>query len=229
MALPRSRAEFGLEGTFSRRSAYQREYQSIAWIFLSRLKLLFTVEAAMRFLTILLVISLCPIALAGQTFKASTNPVTDAMRDTLGRSSKNLVASAELLPADKYSYHPTDAQMTFGQLIVHIVQTNVALCSGITEAAAPWTPAELKTMPATDPKDTLVGAIRRSFDYCSEALAKASDAQLADEVTMFGRRTGMSRGAVMITLATDWADHYSTAASYLRLNGILPPSAQPKK
>jgi hypothetical protein len=34
---------------------------------------------------------------------------------------------------------------------------------------------------------------------------------------------------VMVTLAVDWADHYSTAASYLRLNGILPPSAQPKK
>jgi hypothetical protein len=33
----------------------------------------------------------------------------------------------------------------------------------------------------------------------------------------------------MITIANDWADHYSTAASYLRLNDILPPSAQPKK
>ena len=27
----------------------------------------------------------------------------------------------------------------------------------------------------------------------------------------------------------DWADHYSTAASYLRLNGILPPTAAPPK
>ena len=30
-------------------------------------------------------------------------------------------------------------------------------------------------------------------------------------------------------IAADWADHYSTAASYLRMNGILPPTAQPKK
>jgi hypothetical protein len=36
---------------------------------------------------------------------------------------------------------------------------------------------------------------------------------------------GRSRVAAMVTIATDWADHYSTAASYLRLNGILPPSA----
>ena len=173
--------------------------------------------------------TLFPVGLAGQTFKASPNPVTDAMRDLLARESKNLVASAELLPADKYGYHPTEAQITFGQLIVHIVQTNVALCSGLTQATSPWTPEELKKMSNTDPKDTLVGAVRRSFDYCGEALAKATDTQLPDEATMFGKPTGMSRAAVMIILATDWADHYSTAASYLRMNSILPPTAQPKK
>jgi hypothetical protein len=36
----------------------------------------------------------------------------------------------------------------------------------------------------------------------------------------------MSRGQVLVVIATDWADHYSTAAGYLRLNSILPPSAQ---
>jgi len=46
---------------------------------------------------------------------------------------------------------------------------------------------------------------------------------------MFGRKVEQSRAAAMITIATDWTDHYSTAASYLRLNGILPPTAQPKK
>jgi hypothetical protein len=31
----------------------------------------------------------------------------------------------------------------------------------------------------------------------------------------------------MISITDDWADHYSTQAAYLRLNGILPPTAQP--
>jgi hypothetical protein len=56
-----------------------------------------------------------------------------------------------------------------------------------------------------------------------------SDAQLGAATQMFGRSTGQCRAAVLITLAMDWADHYSTAANYLRLNGILPPTAQPKK
>jgi hypothetical protein len=36
----------------------------------------------------------------------------------------------------------------------------------------------------------------------------------------------MSRAGVMITLACDWYDHYAAQAIYLRLNGIMPPSAQ---
>lgn len=170
-----------------------------------------------------------PMALAPQTFKPSANPVSDTVRDLAARASQNLVASAELMPADKYSFHPTEAQMTFGQLIVHIVQTNVALCSAISGAPSPMTPDELKKLAPTDSKEALVSAIKQSFAVCTDAAAKVSDSQLGEEVSMFGRRTGLSRAAAMITIATDWADHYSTAASYLRLNGILPPTAQPKK
>ena len=50
--------------------------------------------------------------------------------------SKNLIESAELMPADKYGYHPTEPQMTFGKLVVHIVQTNTLICSAIGNLAA---------------------------------------------------------------------------------------------
>ena len=168
-------------------------------------------------------------AQAPPPFTPSANPVSDAVRTLLARESKNLVASAELMPADKYAFHPTPAQMTFGQLVAHIVQTNVFICSGIGSTPSPMTPEELKKLSGTEPKDALVAAIKKSFEYCGESLAKVQDSTLGEEVSMFGRNTGQSRAAAMITIATDWTDHYSTAASYLRLNGILPPTAQPKK
>lgn len=167
---------------------------------------------------------LCPIVFAAQAPKTSASPVSETMRELIARESKNLIGSAELMPADRYGYHPTPEQMTFGQLIVHIVQTNVALCSLIGDT--PQT--ELSKLSDTDQKDTLVKAIKESFETCTAALAKVNDAQLSDELTMGGRKVG-SRAAALITIATDWADHYSTAASYLRLNGILPPTAQPRK
>jgi hypothetical protein len=169
------------------------------------------------------------LAQAPPAFTPSANPVSDAVRTLLARESKNLVASAELMPAEKYTFQPTPAQMTFGQLVAHIVQTNVVICSGIGSTPSPMTPEELKKLSGTDPKEALVAAIKRSFDYCSESLTKVQDSTLGEEISMFGRKAGQSRAAAMITIATDWTDHYSTAASYLRLSGILPPTAQPKK
>ncbi len=190
----------------------------------------------MRFITtFILAGALCSTTLAAQEFKTSANPVSDAVRRVLARDSKHLVASAELLPAEKYAYRPTPGQMTFAQLVAHIVQTNSALCSGISGEPLPdtrypsLTMEQIKKLADTDSKEALVGAMKQSFDYCTEVMAKFDDSHLGEEASIFGRRTGLSRADALVTIANDWADHYSTAASYLRLNDILPPSAQPKK
>jgi hypothetical protein len=44
-------------------------------------------------------------------------------------------------------------------------------------------------------------------------------------VTLWGGRQANKAGA-LIGLSNDWADHYSQAAMYLRLNGMLPPTAK---
>jgi hypothetical protein len=80
----------------------------------------------------------------------------------------------------------------------------------------------------TDPKDKLVSAAKESFDFCGEALAKMDDSKLGDSVELFGGRQ-FPRAMAVLGLASGWADHYGAAAMYLRLNGILPPTAQPKK
>jgi hypothetical protein len=167
--------------------------------------------------------------LSGQALTISPHPVSDTVRDLLARESKNLVASAELMLADQYGYHPTPAQMTFGELIVHIAQTNMALCSGISGTSSPLSVDQFGMLSAADGKVSLVATVKQSFDYRTEALAKMDDSALALEVSMFGHPSHQSRGAMLIVIAADWADHYSTAASYLRPNGILPPTADPKK
>lgn len=169
-----------------------------------------------------------PAAQDPKPFAPSVNPVTDAVRNVLTRHAKNLIASAELMPAKNYGYQPTSKQMTFGALMAHVVQTNVAICSALTETTPPMGPEELKKISGADSKETLVTAVKQSFEYCSAGIARLEDAALREEASMFGRKTGMSRADALVTIAIDWADHYSTAASYLRLNGILPPTAQPK-
>ncbi|MGA8222851.1 MAG: DinB family protein [Candidatus Acidiferrales bacterium] len=172
---------------------------------------------------------LLPIAAAAQQAAQpaagpETNPVSNSVRKILERQSKNLVAAVEAMPADKYSYKPTPDQMTFGHLAVHIAETNNFLCSSITGAPAP---ADEK-LTGTEPKEKLVAAVKSSFDYCAQTLAKMDDSNLGEQVPFFGGRK-VSRATDMIILAAAASDHYGTAAIYLRLNGIVPPTAQPKK
>jgi hypothetical protein len=157
------------------------------------------------------------------------NPVSDFLRGVSVRSSQQLEDSADLMPADNYSFKPTDAQMTFGDLMAHVVQTNLALCSAVSTKPAPMSPEQLQAVSGKDAKEALVRRVKLSFAYCRQAFEGSTDTELSAPTQVFGRATGQSRAAVLITLAMDWADHYSTAASYLRLNGILPPTAPPKR
>ena len=154
---------------------------------------------------------------------AQSNPVTAAAREALQRRQKNLVEAAQEMPADKYGFKPTPAQMSFAHLVGHIAQSNDFLCSKISGSAVP-----ARQVTDAEPKEKLVDGLKASFDFCSTALSQMSDAKLADEVTLFGGHKATKATAV-IALTSDWADHYSTAAMYLRLNGLLPPTAKAKE
>jgi len=156
-------------------------------------------------------------------FAQEKNPVTAAAREISSSRAKNLVAAAEEMPADKYDYRPTAAQMTFGHIVMHTAKSNYFLCSKIsgTEAAK----SDIKD---TDPKDKLVTALKDSASYCDLALSKSNDSHLDEMFTVFGEHK-MSRAGLLIELCSDLADHYATAAMYLRLNGLLPPTAKKKE
>src|ERR1035438_2893830 len=162
---------------------------------------------------------------ATAVFAQDKNPVTSVAKQILPRQQKNLVAAVEEMPADKFGYKPTEQQMTFGHLILHIVESNNYLCSKIGDEPEVKAPVPLKE---SDGKEKLVAALKASFEFCSTTLGKVDDSKLGDDIELFGGHKG-SRAFALIALTNDWADHYSSAAMYLRLNGLLPPTAQPKK
>jgi len=153
------------------------------------------------------------------------NPVSTVLQESLPRQQKNLVAAAEEMPAEKYGFKPTEQQMEFGHLVLHVLQTNNFLCSKIGDVPEVKAAVPLAEF---DGKDKLVAGLKASFDFCTAALGKVDDSKLGDQVDLFGGRKG-SRAQAMFILAGSWADHYSEAAMYLRLSGLTPPTAQPKK
>jgi hypothetical protein len=152
------------------------------------------------------------------------DPVTASVRILFPRSQKNILGAIDAMPADKFSYKPSPDQMTFGHLVVHIIESNNSICA---KAAAIPEP-KVDAVKDTDPKDKLAAAAKASFDFCGDAVAKMDDSKLGDSVELFGGHQ-FPRALAVLAMASGWADHYGAAAFYLRLNGILPPTAQPKK
>ena len=171
------------------------------------------------------VLSLALSCLAGTaTAQSSASPVSEALRTTADRAAKNLVAAAEEMPAGKYGFKPTPAQMSFGDVLVHLVEGNGFLCSTVAGVPEPKG-AEVKTEAG---KAKLIARLRESFQFCQSTLAKMDDSKLSGEVPWFGDRK-VSRAQAVLATAQDWADHYSQLAIYLRLNGLLPPTAKQKE
>lgn len=171
-----------------------------------------------------------PQALSGQAAPApaqttmaarSTSPVADALRQMTQRYTRILVAAAEAMPANKYNYRPTPSQMSFAEIQVHLAnEGNDILCG---KTAGIDVPQRTK-MDTTATKEQLVARLKETFQFCEQTFAKLDDSNLAAPVSMFGMN--LTRAAAVLITVGDWADHYSQEANYLRLNSILPPTAQ---
>ena len=161
---------------------------------------------------------------AGLQAQQTANPVVASAQEIFARQSKYLAAAAEQMPADKFGYHPTPEQWSYGKIIAHVAQSNNRVCAMLSDKPAPEGPAVTET----SPKDLLVAALNASFDFCGKTLDGLQDAKLGDTITYFGG-VKKPRARALVELTDDLEDHYSQMAGYLRLNGILPPSVAPKK
>jgi uncharacterized damage-inducible protein DinB len=162
------------------------------------------------------------LLLAASAATAQTkNPVSSALRDILPGRQKNTIAAVEAMPADKFNYKPSPDQMTFGHLVAHMIEANDFQCSKAAAVPAP----KVEEVKETDSKDKLVAALKASFDFCSDALAKMDDSKLTETTEGYGGKQ-VTRAYFSLVLASNWADHYAEAAMYLRLNGVLPPTAK---
>jgi uncharacterized damage-inducible protein DinB len=164
-----------------------------------------------------------PIAAHAQA-SSTANAVTKTVQRLLQNYTRDLMGTAETMPEDKYGYRPTPEEMAFGQSLAHIAEVNNFSCSKFADVPLPEGPK----VSEKDSKEKLMAALKASFDYCSQTLAKLDDSKLSEPITFFGGRPS-TRAAAVFELIDDLSDHYGALSVYLRLNGLLPPSAQPKK
>ena len=180
-----------------------------------------------------LLIGLTASPLSAQQAPSSNAPVADAVRTFMQRLSVNMVAAADDMPVSKLAYRPTPAQLSFGGVLVHSAEFNETVCSWVSGTKPPMEPKPEPSdtteagWPAYGPKAT--AHLKRSFEYCASVLANVDDSKLDEQTPWFGGPNAKAtRARDLIVLPMDWQDHYAQLSMYLRLNGILPPSARPK-
>jgi len=165
----------------------------------------------------ILALAASPLAAQGSPASATAN-ARMLWEDVAGY----LVQSATDMPAEKYGYKPTPAVRSFGELIGHVAGSQNMFCA---MALGEKPPAEDAVEKAATSKDALVQALKASNDYCRKAYMLSDDA-LAGTMDVFGRQR--SKLFVLMMNATHDNEHYGNIVTYLRMNGMVPPSSRPR-
>src|SRR6204780_5263597 len=92
----------------------------------------------------------------------ASNPVVASAKEIFQRQSGYMVTAAEQMPADKYGYHPTPDQWTYGKIVSHVVQANFGVC-GMLSGDGPGTGPAVTD---TTPKEPLVPILKQKFENC---------------------------------------------------------------
>jgi hypothetical protein len=187
-----------------------------------------------RLLLILAVAAPMAIAEAQQPTTPPPNPIATVFRNRTG-SLRRLIAQAyDSIPASKFSFKPTPAQLTFGYVAAHMANDAYGFCNNFSDRKA-TRPESHTTTPdsvkATWPKDSLVAQMKAAFQFCDEVMANMDDAAATAIITVTapnGTSRQVARMNSLLGHAMDLQDHYSQIANYMRLNGMLPPSALPR-
>jgi uncharacterized damage-inducible protein DinB len=180
----------------------------------------------------LLIAAVLPLQLRGQP---AAQPPANRVAQTFKAFGRPygawLIAAFDSIPASKYDYRPTPVQQSIGYIAQHLEDANYQLCERFGNASRAVTAKDsvADTVKARWPKDTLVARLRSSLVFCAAAIDQLTDSSLGDTLMAgpVGAQQPVTRARYLILLVTDLAEHYAQLAAYMRLLGLIPPSALP--
>ena len=126
---------------------------------------------------------------------------------------RNLEASADVMPADKFSFRLTDGQMTFAEWLLHSAQRNYADCATLKGEKPPETTESLAPLKT---KAEVSKAVKDSFAYCAAALENMTDEKAISSPQI---------STAFLHIIVHNNEVYGNIVGYLRVSGIVPPSS----
>lgn len=130
---------------------------------------------------------------------------------------RNLEASADAMPTDKFSYKLTPDQMSFAEWINHSTQRNYADCAILKGESAP---AAAQQSAALKEKAEVTQALKDSFAYCADAM-KTIDDQKAISAPEIAN--------AYLHVIVHNNEIYGNIVGYMRSSSVVPPSTAARK
>lgn len=173
----------------------------------------------------IVVMAMAPHVLAQAA--APSNPITQALRNAWGEAKTNFRASADVMPEAKYGFKPVDGVRSYGAILAHVAGAAYEFCAAAKGEKPPHLEAEFEKSATT--KADIVKALDGSIAYCDEVYKGLDDAKAAQVVAgAFGGPQG-ARASSLIGNTTHFQEHYGNLVTYLRINGLVPPSSAPRR
>jgi uncharacterized damage-inducible protein DinB len=148
------------------------------------------------------------------------NPITMSEKGIYGSMGGDVVAGAQKMPEENYSFKPTPEVRSFGQLVGHIADANFMFCSMVIGEANPSKDIEKNKTSKAD----LVAALKDSIAYCNKAFDGMTDAKGAELIPFMNFKLAKISVLSLNTAHTD--EHYGNMVTYMRLKGIVPPTSE---
>ena len=163
---------------------------------------------------------------------ASTTPASGPRAELLRQlddAQQKLVALAEAIPQEKFSWRPGEGVRSVSEVYMHVAGANYL----IPRAAGVNPPAGLeKDLEKITEKAKVIDTLKQSFAHVRLALLGITDSDLDKPAKLFGNNTTVRN--VFLTLTTHAHEHLGQSIAYARMNNITPPwtaarQAQPQR
>ena len=159
--------------------------------------------------------------------QAPANPISESIRDSWNGAKQNLLGSAKVMPDDKYSFRPVNSVRTYGQILAHVAGANYLFCAAARGEKSPHTEDAFEKTATT--KAQIIKAVEDSIKYCDVAYAAVTDRNAGELVNDPFGSAKSPRAAALMGNTGHVQEHYGNLVTYLRINGLVPPSSAPTR
>jgi hypothetical protein len=172
------------------------------------------------------------LALFASSTMFAAEGIAKVYDDQVSTIEREVLGLAQKMPAEKYSFAPTNGTFTgvrtYAQEVSHLATMMYRIAAAVGGEKTPVDTGAGDNGPDTlKSKDQIIDYFQGAIAFSHKAMSSLTEKNLLDQVpSPFGRGT-MVRAAAAAFMGLHTYDHYGQMVVYARMNGVVPGGGPP--